>query len=227
MVQNDINYVMKLQQVGLIQSPCLECGIGTEAGYDGSNFKFYLKPFGVKVIGADISAGPQVDVVVDFHDKKEEIQKAFSNYEPFKTIIISNVLEHVFDPIAILDNLLHLLAEEGVIIVIAPCTWPLHQYPIDTWRINPNFYEEYAKRRGLKLDLEHFEYTGIAPVTKTIDAEGNYRYPSPWKTNFQKWRGKIGHRLFKSYAKNMIFESWLSIGAVLQKPKNWRASETR
>jgi SAM-dependent methyltransferase len=62
-----------------------------------------------------------------------------------------NVLEHVFEPIKILENARSLLRPGGVLIAATPCVWPIHNYPIDCARLLPDWYRRYAQQKGLPL----------------------------------------------------------------------------
>ena len=50
---------------------------------------------------------------------------------------------------------------------------------IDAWRILPNFYEDYARRRGLRLVGEFFEYLGFGAVASFRNPDSSYKFPPP------------------------------------------------
>jgi 2-polyprenyl-3-methyl-5-hydroxy-6-metoxy-1,4-benzoquinol methylase len=192
----DLDYVIALHRAGLIGQRCLE--IGTQYG---QTCKETLEGFGLEYYGADTRPSEHVDFVLDLEDAN-----TFSvlDDQKFDTLLILNVLEHTFDPIRCLDNALTLLRPGGLCVTIVPAVWPLHSYPFDCWRINPDFYREYAKRRGLTLIKEHFKY-----IQRGVVPEGEHSLPHP-----NKWLySRIIHKLFNTSGRGMAFSSYIAIGA--------------
>ncbi len=87
MTHNDIAYIKELLENDTISSPCLENGSGLE----WANCKSLIRENGIEYFGADMTPGKNVDFLIDFEnsDKVKE----------FESVLILNVLEHVFDPI--------------------------------------------------------------------------------------------------------------------------------
>jgi len=161
--------------------------------------------------------GVNVDFVANFEDSSEILDLTFN--QKFSTILVLNVLEHTFDPIRILDNIIHLLSYNGKCIFITPAIWPLHDYPYDCWRINPNFYEEYCSRRSLKLLDEHFEYIGYGKVRDFVNNKSTYEYPKPYnvKKRIKSFTDRAIQKMFNTYGRSMFFPSHLCVGGVIQK----------
>ena len=145
MTSNDMEYLKLLLDKNIIQEPVLELG----TGYGGVTCREMIQQAKLQYFGTDIEKNELVDFTADF--EQVEDLKVFAGVGKFGSVLVFNVLEHSFNPIAILDNCLKILCDEGVLVVITPSIWPLHSFPFDTWRINPNFYEEYARRRNLNL----------------------------------------------------------------------------
>lgn len=213
MVGPDIEFVKKCLDFGLVQSPCLELGVG----YEGPNNRALMQAAKVEYFGTDTTSGKGVDYVVDFEDSSEAIDQLLGG-KRFGTVFVLNVLEHTFDPIRVLDNVFHILQANGTCIVIAPAIWPLHDFPRDCWRINPNFYEEYCKRRSLNLLAEHFEYIGFGNVQALTDSSGAYVLPHPAGGSFKRLKSKLVHKVFDTSGRGMLFPSFVGIGVVIQKP---------
>lgn len=98
-------------------------------------------------------------------------------YMPFKsdsldTIISTQVLEHVSDPAAILDELYRVLSFNGHLILTAPLSWGLHEIPHDYYR-----YTQY----GLKHLAEKAKFETIY-----IKPRGGF-----WKMIGQKLSGYV------------------------------------
>lgn len=128
------------------------------------------------------------------------------------------MLEHTFEPLQVLDNIFSLLVAGGTCVVVAPAVWPLHDYPMDCYRLNPNFYEQYARRRGVHLEEQLFEYVGRGKVRDFQDGAGRYALPPPTPSLLKGLRSKVVHRLFDTSGRGMFFPSQVGIGCVLRKP---------
>lgn len=94
--------------------------------------------------------------------------------------------------------------------------WPLHNYPVDAWRILPNFYEEYAKRRGVDLIEEYFVYVGLGPVANFKNADGSYGYPPPCRPGFRSALSRAVHKMFNTFGRGMFQPSHIAVAAVFR-----------
>jgi SAM-dependent methyltransferase len=214
MTGDDAEYVKKIIGRGLASSPCLELG----TGYGGSTSKDLISSDpSLKYYGTDMQAGAGVDFVADFEAPSAEVARAFQSVGEFGTILILNVLEHCFDPIRVLDNAVGLLRKGGRLVLLTPSIWPLHDYPRDCWRINPNFYEEYARRRGLTLLPDTFEFVGFGLVKSFAETPSADQYPKPSRDKLKALYSRIAHRLLNTYGRGMLFPSHVAVGVVLEK----------
>jgi hypothetical protein len=144
--------------------------------------------------------------------------RRFDGVGPFGTVLLLNVLEHTFDPIRVLDHAVALVRPGGTVVNVTPTVWPLHDYPYDAWRLLPNFYEEYTRRRGLKLHPDYFEYVGAGKVTETRNPDGSYRLPRPGRSPRHWWYSRAVHRVFNTAGRGMAQPSHVAVGCVLQVP---------
>lgn len=206
----DESFVRKCLASNAIHSPCLEVGVGV----DGSSLRRLIESAGITYFGADLKPHQDADFVFDLEDGIDDIKAATNNIS-FASILILNVLEHTFEPVKILDKVMELATHSAVVIV--PCSWPLHDWPFDCWRILPNFYEEYAKRRGYKLRADLFDYVGKGAIKDFTEA-GQYQFPSVAKSPSHNFRSRLIHKLFNTSGRGIEFSNHLSIGAVLEKP---------
>lgn len=197
MIALDLDYIRRVADAGLIASPCLELG-AAEYGdeVNATSVKTLLDFFNIQHKTTDTHG--DVDYIANF-----DSDVCFD--QQFGSVIACNILEHVFDPIRLLDKIIPLVRPGGTCILTTPVVWPLHYYPLDCWRINPGFYMEYAKRHGLELKM--MEYLGYGPI---VGSEPSL--PSPHGL----WSRAI-HKLFNTSGRGMFFPSHLSIGVVLQK----------
>ncbi|HBA85758.1 MAG TPA: hypothetical protein DCZ95_16875 [Verrucomicrobia bacterium] len=212
MVQNDLTYIQQLVAQNVVKGPVLELG----AGYGGMDCREVIRAAGFRYYSTDMHASRDVDFTADLTNK-DDLQ-VFANVAPFGSILVLNVLEHTFDPVAVLDNCLEILMPNGLLVVLTPCVWPLHDYPVDTCRLNPNFYEQYSFQRDLKLEEEHFHYVGVGRVRDFRGSEGSYRYPPPSKSIFYQVYSKVVHELAHTAGRRMRFPGRLAIAAVFRKP---------
>jgi SAM-dependent methyltransferase len=85
------------------------------------------------VLHLDAKAAPGVDIVADLGDPAtlESLGK-----QDFKSVLCSNLLEHVADPERIARTLLELVPQGGYLFVSCPYRYPFHPDPIDT-RLRP------------------------------------------------------------------------------------------
>lgn len=84
---------------------------------------------GVRVLHCDIKAAPGVDLVGDVCNPEylEELRGI-----GFKSVICSNLLEHITDPRRVCKAIEDLVARGGYIFVTVPRRYPYHPDPIDT-----------------------------------------------------------------------------------------------
>lgn len=205
MVLNDLDFIRQVLATGLIRGPVLELG----AGYGGDTCREAIEAAGLAYFASDAFAGPGVDYVADF-EKPVELDRRFGS------ILVLNVLEHVFEPIKVLDNAVRLLEPNGTLVVVTPTIWPLHHFPIDSQRLLPGWYDRYVETRRLRLIRDLFRYIPGGKVDDFRNERG-YRYP-PISSSVigLKWAATI-HRLFNTAGRGLTVPSHLAIGAVMQK----------
>ena len=217
MVGSDLDYVRGLIARNVILGPVLELG----AGYGGATARAEVEAANLRYYGTDISLGPGVDFAANFEHSDQ--MAVFGEVGPFGSVLILNVLEHTFDPIRVLDNAATLLRPGGALVALTPSVWPLHNYPLDAWRILPNFYEEYAKRRGFDLLADYFEYVGFGPVANFRNADGTYNYPPPCRPGLRYWVSRVVHKAFNTFGRSMFQPSHIAVAAVFRaRQQSWK-----
>jgi SAM-dependent methyltransferase len=212
MTNEDIRWVQRLLDQKIIEGPVLELGVG----YGGATCREMIETAGLQYYGTDLEKTPAVDFVADF--EKSQDMTVFAPAAPFGTVLILNVLEHTFDPLRVLDNAISLLKPGGRCAVLTPSIWPLHNWPMDTWRILPDFYETYAKRRGLAFDARFFDYPGHGPVMHFRSLDGSYVYPPPCASKARLLGSRVIHRIFNTFGRGMFHPSHVAVAAVFQRP---------
>jgi SAM-dependent methyltransferase len=212
MTSDDTKWVQRMLVEKQLDGPVLELGVG----YGGETCRELIEAAGLRYFGTDVEKTPAVDFVADF--ERSEDMNVFSSAAPFGAALVLNVLEHTFDPIRTLDNVISLLKPGGKCAVLTPSIWPLHNYPMDAWRILPNLYEEYARRRGLTLDRRFFDYVGQGPIEQFRSADGNYSFPPPCGDKTRLLWSRVVHRLFNTFGRAIFHPSHVAVGALFQTP---------
>ncbi len=209
MVGADQAWIAALLKERVFAGPVLELG----TGYGGATSRSIVEAAGHRYVGTDMEAGPGVDIAANIESADDMMALAAAG--PFGAVLILNVLEHTFDPIRILDNARTLVKPGGALVVLTPAVWPLHSYPMDTWRILPDFYREYAKRKGMRLLKEGFEFVGFGPVDAFIESSRAPSFPPPAKTAWKMLWGRTVHKAFNTFGRAMFQPSHVAVGAVL------------
>ena len=207
MTGEDLMFVKKLLEKNVLDGPILELG----AGYGGPTCRELVQSFGHQYFGTDLMPDENVDFVGNFENPE------FLKEKLFGSVLVLNVLEHTFEPIKIIDNCMSVLKSNGKIVVITPSVWQIHNYPIDCLRILPNFYQEYANKRNVRINRDFFEYLGYGPINDFLATDGSMTFPPPWKKKSDYYFGKVIHKIFNTFGRRMMFPSFLAIGCVLEK----------
>lgn len=129
-------------------SPVMEVG-----SYDvnGSIRNLFPEPY----IGIDARPGPGVDHVVD-------IQRGDSwLYGHFNTVVCVESLEHMTRPWEALAEMRKALKPNGLLLATWCFDFPIHEYPIDFWRVTPEGFKYILGDVGF-TDI-HVETNGGTP----------------------------------------------------------------
>ena len=75
----------------------------------------------------------------------------------FDVVLCMNLLEHVYDFQMVIDNIYDALDKNGLIVILVPAFYPLHDEPHDYWR-----FTEHSLRKLLhRFSVTKLEYSGI------------------------------------------------------------------
>jgi hypothetical protein len=197
----------RLLDRGIIRGPCLELG----AGIPEHSAKAVLAKRGIDYVGTDLAG--EVDVIADFTERAS-VSHAFVGRR-FATALLFNVLEHTFDPIRVLDNVFELIADSGICVVLTPTVWPIHSYPMDCWRILPDFYVEYAMRRRHELLWDTFEFVGHRPIVRRGDR--CFELPKPGRSPLHGYYSRAVHKLLNTAGRGMLMPSHVATAVAIRK----------
>ena len=172
--------------------------------------------YGLEYYSTDIVQSPGLDYVADMSDSLN-VARVFAGKQ-FGAVFVLNVIEHVFEPLKVLDCSLSLVRDGGVLVVIAPVLWSIHNYPKDYCRFLPNWFEGYADSRGCQLMSDTFFYLGYGRVDEFHDGNGVYSYPYPAKAkSYCYYKSKAIHKVFNTFGRGMNAPGSLAIGVVYKK----------
>jgi len=127
----------------------------------------------------DIVPYPEVDVVADL-----------GQANPFKdssinTVVMMNVLEHVYDSRGLLKSVSRLLVSGGCVIITVPFLLKVHQAPFDFARYTPYFIEKMADDAGLVVESLQGYYDTQYLLNESL---GNaWRYSIDSQTKFRQF----------------------------------------
>ena len=117
-------------------------------------------------LALDVYPYPEVDLVCDLGQTNPLRPGCFD------AILLLNVLEHVYDPHALLSTLAKLIKPGGILIAAVPFLVKIHQAPVDFARYTHFALERLGSDHGLAVDtLEGFYH----PASVLAEGLGNLR----------------------------------------------------
>jgi SAM-dependent methyltransferase len=183
-------------------------------GYGGETCRELILKAGLQYFATDLQPAPGVDFVADF--ESSDIA-AHLPARDFGCVLVLNVLEHVFEPIRVLDNALAITRRGGRVVTITPCQWPVHDYPIDCQRLLADWYCQYARRRSDVTLLErYFDYVGFGPVSNFAD-RSTKALPPPTTNRFKSMYSRAIHKVFRTTGRGGWSANHVAIGAVFER----------
>jgi len=80
-------------------------------------------------------------------------------------LLLLETIEHVRSIFSVLPILAPAIKKDGIILITTHCSWPIHQYPCDYWRIMPDgmlaLTEPYFDMLELELEGDQADPKGI------------------------------------------------------------------
>jgi hypothetical protein len=220
-VDVDFAYLRHLIGEGILAGPVLEVGSRAWQGEQG-NAAGECRRAGLAWEGADIVTGPGVDFVLDILDRRAVAAVG----RQWPSVLVMNLLEHVYSPVDALQNAMELVAPGGVGVVVGPTVWQLHDYPRDFWRPMPDFFLEFARRNGCEVVREALMWTvagKLVPVDR-LSVGNQKKLPSisrpgvveVWGAPRAYWSRAV-HLLLRTFGRDTPYPD-CGLGVVLRKP---------
>ena len=107
-------------------------------------FKEFFSGIAEKFIGVDNDPNSKADIIQDISETLPFKSQSFD------LVILSEVLEHLQDPLKVIDNIKLILKKDGVLYMSTPFAFPIHGKPNDFFRYTEYFYKECLKKVGLE-----------------------------------------------------------------------------
>ena len=208
MTKDDIEYINQLIKKNMFSGTVLELG----GGYGGDTCRPIVESNGLAYQATDLFAAKGIDFVADF-ETGEGIEELLAA-GPFGTTLVLNVLEHTFNPIAVLDNALRVTSKGGLLVALTPALWPIHNYPIDCCRLLPDWYRRFAETRGATLVEDSFQYVGYGHVAESRSPDGQDTFPLPGFHNpIHRFYSRAVHKVMNTFGRGMTQPTHVAIAA--------------
>lgn len=127
---------------------------------------FDISKLEAKVVYVNIDRSTNPDIVSD----AASIPEADDSYD---VVIMGEILEHVPDPIAVLEEAHRLLRPKGIALITVPFMYPVHADPYDFGRYTDYYWQEAAAKIGFThLDVER---QGSMPAVAALMVQHFFR----------------------------------------------------
>lgn len=123
-----INILKNMPKVGTV----LDAGTKDGRYQKYINFK--------KIESIDIDKNSNADVIGDLHDKK------LLKDNHYNFVLLTQVLEHCYNPALVIDNIHKSLKKGGTLLVSTPFFYRFHPDPNDYYRYTPDAYKYFFKK---------------------------------------------------------------------------------
>lgn len=152
-----------------LRPPALEIGSRHYAKETSSDFRSLCAAH--EYLGVDMSAGDNVDLVVDFTQSFVEVDRALGSRR-FGAILCLSVMEHVSDIVSFANNLTAITAPGGILFLSVPFSWRFHGYPSDYFRFTPEGVKQLFPRFAFD-DAAGMLSSNVAGDTAPFSADVN------------------------------------------------------
>lgn len=120
-------------------------GVLLDLGAGNQPFRQWYSPLVERVIAVDIANAPGLDVL-------STAAKMPFRDATFDTVLCTEVLEHVENAEAAVDEIARTLRPGGTLLMTVPFLYPTHEAPHDFWRTTHHGLRSVLERHGLVVD---------------------------------------------------------------------------
>lgn len=128
----------------------LDVGGADVNGSYGTLFRFQPTEY----VTADVADDPSVDLSLDGTCTLPLPDRSFD------VVLSGQTFEHVGTFWKLFAEMARVVTDDGVIIVAAPSAGPVHRYPVDCYRFNPDSMQSLAAENGLVVAESHLDARG-------------------------------------------------------------------
>jgi SAM-dependent methyltransferase len=154
-----------LQQIVQVLPPP---GLVGDVGSQNINgdYRGVVTGLGYDYLGIDITAGPNVDVVM-----QSDLWLPFAD-QTFDIVISGQMLEHCRRPDVIVDEMGRVLKVGGFLVLNTHTSFPEHRFPKDYWRFMADGLEELLKRAKVLGEYQiryiPYHHTDIQAIARRV-----------------------------------------------------------
>jgi SAM-dependent methyltransferase len=147
---------------------------------------------------------------IDLKEKPNVTFTAISEYsfpfadDTYDIVVSANVIEHVRRIWVWVRELTRICKPGGLVITIAPVSWPFHEVPYDCWRIYPEGMKALYEDSGLEVVFSRFGSWEAREYVSHIPGRSHpARYPPPrwpaWVQDAFRALGQAGFPVERAY----------------------------
>ncbi len=137
-------------------------------------------------------ASPYLDLIVDLNERLPFEDSLFD------TVLLTDVLEHISEPMQLMCEIARLLRPGGKLILGVPFLYWLHEVPHDYYRYTEYTLRRFCRRCGLTIN-EIEPYGGLPEVLIDLTSKGLELFPRPLA-----WFLRLAHTSLSMLSNNLV-----------------------
>lgn len=99
--------------------------------------------------------------------------------DSYDVVLSGQVVEHIPKPWRWMPEVARVTRPGGVVVTIAPVSWPFHEYPVDCWRAYPDGLRGLYDDAGLEVLVAEWGSVELEPVVRKLP--GRLRGQELWQ----------------------------------------------
>lgn len=188
-------------------------GVTADLGCGFAPMYQYYKEYTEKVICIDWANSLHKNKILDMRcDLSKPLDLEDGSID---TVILSDVLEHIFNPKSLLREIYRILRADGTVLLNTPFTYPEHEKPYDYFRYTEFFFRKMVKEIGYELAVIK-KVGGEREVILTLIGKYMGKYGGNC-TGLVEWINKFAYRKWRRNRKNSGEDTCLGYFVILRK----------